>query len=68
MIKDLEEYEPPMELLAKLGPTPPRRPKRTWWHGRGDHAEFGATEKERALVRVMTGEEEIAALTTPKVS
>lgn len=57
-----------MELLAKLGPTPPRRQKRSWWHGRGDHAEFGATEKERALVRVMTGEEEIAALTTPKVS
>lgn len=58
-----------MELLAKLGPTPPRRKrKHSWWHGRGDHAEFASTDKERALVRVMTGEEEIAALQTPKVS
>lgn len=56
-----------MELVAKLGPTPPQKPKRSLWRGRGDHAEFGATEKERALVRVLTGEEEIAALTTPKV-
>ena len=39
----------------------------SWFKGKGKQLVAGSDERERQLVRVLTGEEELAALQTPKV-
>lgn len=64
-----------MDLVAKLTSYAPSAAKRAslqakkagWWDAKGRAAEvFGLDPAEKALVRVLSGEEEIANLTTPK--
>lgn len=76
-METLEDYTPPLDLLAKLTPSAPYRArqireeaggKKGWWKGKGkeDADLFGDAGKE--LVKVLSGEEELANLKTPKVS
>ena len=39
----------------------------SWWKGKGREGEMGDGEREKALVRVLSGQDELANLTTPKV-
>lgn len=77
LLETLEDYTPPLDLLAKLTPSAPYRArqireeaggKKGWWKGKGkeDADLFGDAGKE--LVKVLSGEEELANLKTPKVS
>ena len=75
LLDELAEYSPPLDLLAKLTPSAPMRARAVrqaegsgWFKGK-DKADGlrGAGEREKGLVRVLSGEEELANLTTPKV-
>ena len=76
LLQELEDYEPPLDLVALLTPTAPLRVRdmqqddgdRSWWKGKGRARNVGDRERERALVRVLSGEEELATLPTPKVT
>ncbi|ORY34742.1 AFG1-like ATPase-domain-containing protein [Naematelia encephala] len=69
LLDELSEYTPPLDLLARLGPTAPVQAKRavkgetSWWKGK---TKADATEQEQALVRVLSGQEELENLRTPK--
>ncbi|TYJ52950.1 hypothetical protein B9479_006419 [Cryptococcus floricola] len=75
LLKTLGSYSPPLELLAKLSPVAPfiaqqQKPRPFWWNLR-DKSPSGLgidtnSEDEKGLVRVLSGEEELANLTTPK--
>lgn len=83
LLEELQDYTPPLDLLAKLSPDAPLLAREamkaekegkgaSWWKGltsndKGDAQGNGPTERERALVKVLSGEEELEALTTPKV-
>lgn len=77
MLDELAEYEPPLELLSKLPSSPfsqSRRRARWWSDRKGKEKEwlsslrgFKEAEDGRELVRVLTGEEELEGLNTPKV-
>ncbi|EIW71533.1 hypothetical protein TREMEDRAFT_67817 [Tremella mesenterica DSM 1558] len=63
---DVKEYSPPLELLARL-PDFPLSTRHRWTGPSIDTTELGVMgEKEKALVRVLSGEEELEALQTPK--
>jgi len=73
----LQDYSPPLDLLAKLDSTAPALAKRAqllaknkgWWDAKGKakmRELLGGKEMEQGLVKVLSGEEEIANLTTPK--
>ncbi|BEJ16556.1 hypothetical protein CspHIS471_0511610 [Cutaneotrichosporon sp. HIS471] len=72
LYNDLYDYSPPLELLAKLGSTPPRKLEQSWFWTNARRSRqaasigLGNSEAEHALVKVLSGEEEIALLTTPK--
>ena len=77
LLEELSDYEPPLELLAKLPSSPfsQSRQRARWWSERkGKEKEWlsalRSSERQdgRALVKVLTGEEELEGLTTPKVS
>ena len=59
LLETLSEYEPPLELLARLQPQP--RQHSSWWKGKGKADESGLD-----LVKILSGEEELANLDTPK--
>ncbi|KAL7425111.1 hypothetical protein Q5752_000799 [Cryptotrichosporon argae] len=63
VLASLSDYAPPTDLLARLPATAPQM-ARAWWGRRRLGLEPG--ERERALVRVLSGAEEMAALDTPK--
>ncbi|WVQ74984.1 hypothetical protein IAR50_004592 [Cryptococcus sp. DSM 104548] len=75
LLKALSSYSPPLELLAKLSPVAPfiaqqQNSRPSWWNLR-DNTPIGLgidtkSEDEKGLVRVLSGEEELANLTTPK--
>lgn len=73
LLVTLEDYQPPLELMDKLLPkAPPSLDSSlstgtSWFKGKGKQLVAGSDERERQLVRVLTGEEELAALQTPKV-
>jgi hypothetical protein len=73
LLVTLEGYEPPLELMDKLLPkTAPNLNSEvytgtSWFKGKGKQLVAGSDERQRDLVRVLTGEEELAALQTPKV-
>ena len=79
----MQDYTPPLDLLAKLSPDAPLLAREaikaeregrgaSWWKGltgntnSNDSSGKTPTERERALVKVLSGEEELEALTTPK--
>ncbi|KAK8849679.1 hypothetical protein IAR55_005014 [Kwoniella newhampshirensis] len=75
LLETLEGYTPPMDLLARLTPSAPFLAQQTrepgWWKGSrkaaSEHLGLGKDgAEERKLVRVLSGEEELANLTTPK--
>ncbi|WVQ79180.1 hypothetical protein IAT38_001276 [Cryptococcus sp. DSM 104549] len=76
LLKTLEDYTPPLELLARLSPSAPfiaqqNRQQGGWWKGKSKSAEFLGIDgrdgdAERRLVKVLSGEEELANLKTPK--
>ncbi|WVO23098.1 uncharacterized protein IAS62_004443 [Cryptococcus decagattii] len=75
LLDTLNDYSPPLELLAKLNPSAPyiaqQKEQTSWWkgsNGTGEHLGFGETngEVEKRLVKVLSGEEELANLKTPK--
>lgn len=83
LLEELQDYTPPLDLLAKLSPDAPLLAREaikaeregrgaSWWKGlkgtNGSSESTGKTptERERALVKVLSGEEELEALTTPK--
>ncbi|GMK55042.1 hypothetical protein CspeluHIS016_0200980 [Cutaneotrichosporon spelunceum] len=72
LYNELQDYAPPLELLAKLGPAPPRKLEQSWFRTKVRRARqaasigLGNSAEEHALVKVLSGEEEIALLTTPK--
>lgn len=82
LLNTLREYSPPLDLLAKLDSSAPAMAKRAqlnarrkgWWDSNGltkagaraRELFGGAGEVEEGLVRVLSGEEEIANLRTPK--
>ncbi|WRT69692.1 uncharacterized protein IL334_006682 [Kwoniella shivajii] len=76
LLSTLEDYSPPVDLVAKLTPSAPfvaQEVKRqsSWLKGKeriGDYLgiEAGQGEEERKLVKVLSGEEELANLSTPK--
>lgn len=62
--------------MAKLNPSAPyiaqQKEQTSWWKGSkgaGEHLGFGETngEVEKRLVKVLSGEEELTNLKTPKV-
>jgi len=65
-----------LDLLAKLPSSPFSQSRRRarWWSEKGKEKEWMTALKSvqgdegRELVRVLTGEEELEGLTTPKVS
>lgn len=71
-METLEDYEPPLELLSRLNPTAPFRMRQSssgWWKSnkaREDLEAFG--DKGKELIRVLSGEEELSQLSSPKVS
>jgi protein AFG1 len=77
LLSTLRDYSPPIELLSKLAPSAPFRVRQvsaqssssSWWKGKGraTSSEFGEGDQGRELVRVLSGEEELANLKTPKV-
>ncbi|KAE8542517.1 hypothetical protein D1P53_001296 [Cryptococcus gattii VGV] len=75
LLDTLSDYSPPLELVAKLNPSAPyiaqQKEQTSWWKGSkgtGEHLGFGETngEVEKRLVKVLSGEEELANLKTPK--
>jgi hypothetical protein len=80
LLEELQDYSPPLDLLAKLSPDAPLLAREamkaekagkgaSWWKSMsGNGKAETASERERALVKVLSGEEELEALTTPKVS
>ncbi|OCF33532.1 AFG1-family ATPase [Kwoniella heveanensis BCC8398] len=76
LLDSLEDYSPPIDLVAKLTPSAPFIAqdivrKSGWTRSKGKAGEYlgielGNTEEERQLVKVLSGEEELANLTTPK--
>ena len=73
---ELADYEPPLDLLTKLPSSPFSQSRRRakWWSDRkGKEKEWLSSlrgdreEKGRELVRVISGEEELEGLNTPKV-
>jgi protein AFG1 len=76
LLEELSDYQPPLDLLAKLPSSPfsqSRRRARWWTERKGKEKEWLSAlrsvegEDGRELVRVLTGEEELEGLTTPKV-
>ena len=79
LLEELQDYSPPLDLLAKLSPDAPLLAREalkaekagkgsSWWKSiSGNGKTETPTERERALVKVLSGEEELEALTTPKV-
>jgi hypothetical protein len=78
LLEELQDYSPPLDLLAKLSPDAPllaRAAKKTsssWWQSMRSAKKDGTNDgepgdREKALIRVLSGEEELAELTTPKV-
>jgi protein AFG1 len=75
---ELKDYSPPLDLLRRLSPDAPVLARRmrenagkdSWWNKLGKSKGQPETkdERERALVRVLSGEEELAELDVPKVS
>lgn len=78
LLSTLRDYSPPIELLSKLAPSAPFRARQvsqqssssSWWKGKGraTSSEFGEGHQGREPVRVLSGEEELANLNTPKVT
>ncbi|KAJ9116379.1 hypothetical protein QFC22_004820 [Naganishia vaughanmartiniae] len=78
LLEELEDYSPPLDLLAKLSPDAPLLAREamkaqragkgaSWWKSiSGNGKTETPSERERALVKVLSGEEELEALTTPK--
>ncbi|KAJ9100959.1 hypothetical protein QFC19_005355 [Naganishia cerealis] len=78
LLEELQDYSPPLDLLAKLSPDAPLLAREalkaekagkgsSWWKSISSNGKpEGPTERERALVKVLSGEEELEALTTPK--
>ncbi|WVF68274.1 hypothetical protein IAT40_003039 [Kwoniella sp. CBS 6097] len=76
LLDSLEDYSPPIDLVAKLTPSAPFIAqdivRKSAWKKSKEKAgeylgvELGNTEEERKLVKVLSGEEELANLTTPK--
>lgn len=82
LLEELKDYTPPLDLLAKLSPDAPLLAREaikaeregrgaSWWKGLTGSSDASGggktpTERERALVKVLSGEEELEALTTPK--
>ncbi|EAL20923.1 hypothetical protein CNBE2840 [Cryptococcus deneoformans B-3501A] len=75
LLDTLRDYSPPLELVAKLNPSAPyiaqQKEQTSWWKGNrnmGEHLGFSKTngEVEKRLVKVLSGEEELANLKTPK--
>ena len=67
LLEELRDYTPPLDLLRKLNPrhiAPAAGKDGSWWKGKGK----ALPEDEMSLIRVLNGQEEIAALQTPKVS
>ncbi len=79
LLEELQDYTPPLDLLAKLSPDAPliaraaRKENSSWWRSlskskrKDENAGMGPGDRERALIRVLSGDEELAELTTPKV-
>ena len=75
---ELKDYTPPLDLLRRLSPDAPVLARRlresaskdSWWNKmrKGNRAPESKDERERSLVRVLSGEEELAELDVPKVS
>ncbi|TXT13692.1 hypothetical protein VHUM_01059 [Vanrija humicola] len=67
---ELASYEPPLDLVSKLGARPPLAASERAWYDRlpglRERVLPDDGERGKALVRVLTGEEEIANLTTPR--
>nr|KIR46773.1 AFG1-family ATPase [Cryptococcus bacillisporus CA1280] len=77
LLDTLSDYSPPLELVAKLNPSAPyiaqQKEQTSWWKGSkrtGEHLGFGGTngQVEKRLVKVLSGEEELANLKTPKLT
>jgi hypothetical protein len=74
-LEELADYQPPLDLLAKLPSSPFSQSRRRarWWSEKAKEKEwmsalkFVKGDEGRELVRVLTGEEELEGLTTPKV-
>ncbi|OWZ77983.1 AFG1-family ATPase [Cryptococcus neoformans Bt85] len=75
LLNTLHDYSPPLELVAKLNPSAPyiaqQKEQTSCWKGNkgtGEHLGFSRTngEVEKRLVKVLSGEEELANLKTPK--
>lgn len=71
MFDELEDYSPPLDLLENLTSSAPAAARRAslggtkWWESRSGGS-FGSGDAEKSLVRVLSGQEEIANLSTPK--
>ncbi|KAK6908458.1 hypothetical protein I203_102460 [Kwoniella mangroviensis CBS 8507] len=76
LLATLEDYSPPIDLVAKLTPSAPFiaqdvKRKSSWLKGKEKAGEYLGIEvdsgdEEKKLVKVLSGEEELANLTTPK--
>ncbi|WWC92798.1 uncharacterized protein L201_007757 [Kwoniella dendrophila CBS 6074] len=76
LLTTLEDYSPPIDLVARLTPSAPFiaqdvQRKSSWIKGKEKAGEYLGIEidsgdEERKLVKVLSGEEELANLTTPK--
>ncbi|WVR08057.1 hypothetical protein IAU60_005103 [Kwoniella sp. DSM 27419] len=76
LLDSLEDYSPPLDLVAKLTPSAPYIAqqivrKAGWLKGKEKAGEFlgiewSGSEEEKRLVRVLSGEEELASLQTPQ--
>ncbi|WWC73699.1 uncharacterized protein I206_107671 [Kwoniella pini CBS 10737] len=76
LLATLEDYSPPIDLVARLTPSAPFvaqdvKRKSSWIKGKEKAGEYlgievDSGEAERELVRVLSGEEELANLNTPK--
>nr|XP_019043548.1 AFG1-family ATPase [Kwoniella bestiolae CBS 10118]OCF22478.1 AFG1-family ATPase [Kwoniella bestiolae CBS 10118] len=76
LLESLEDYSPPIDLVAKLTPSAPFiaqdvNRKSGWIKGKEKAGEYLGIEvdsgdEEKKLVRVLSGEEELANLETPK--
>ncbi|WWC65826.1 uncharacterized protein I303_108448 [Kwoniella dejecticola CBS 10117] len=76
LLSTLEDYSPPIDLVARLTPSAPFiaqdvKRKSSWLKGKEKAGEYLGIEvdsghAERELVKVLSGEEELANLTTPK--
>ncbi|ORX37709.1 AFG1-like ATPase-domain-containing protein [Kockovaella imperatae] len=69
LLEELRDYAPPVSLLAKLDPARTisqrdisRSSSSSWWKGKARATE----DDETSLVRILSGQEELEALRTPK--